>query len=60
MPFHTAQLALNGLSDEHVREASWVVNGVTGASGYLHGVGYSVERFKQELQTTLEHLKEPA
>jgi hypothetical protein len=60
VPFHTAQFALNGLSDEHVREASWVAQSVTGASAYLHGIGYSVEQFKKELERTLEHLKEPA
>jgi hypothetical protein len=48
------------MSDEHVREASWVAQSVAGASAYLHGVGYSVEEFKKELERTMEHIKEPA
>jgi hypothetical protein len=48
------------MTDEHVKEASWVAQSVTGASAYLHGVGYSVEKFKEELERTVEYIKEPA
>jgi hypothetical protein len=60
VPFHKAQLALNGMNDEHVREASWVVQSVAGASAYLHGVDYSVGKFKEELERIMENVKEPA
>jgi len=60
IPFHTAQLALNGLSDESIKEAGWVVQSVTGASAYLYSVGYSGETFKQEVDKAVEHIKKAA
>jgi hypothetical protein len=46
VPFHSAQFALYGMGDEHIKEASWVVQSVTGASAYLYGVDYSNEKFR--------------
>jgi hypothetical protein len=53
-------LALNGMSDEQVKEASWVVQSVTGASAYLQGVGYSKDTLKQEVAAAVEHIKKSA
>lgn len=56
-PFHTAQLELGGMDDEQIKEAGWVVQNVMGASGYLHGIGYSEEKFEQELEALVEFRK---
>ncbi len=60
MPFHSAQFALNEMGEEHIREASWVVQSVTGASAYIHGVDYSLEKFRGELQAMVEYIKRAA
>ena len=48
------------MSEEHVKEASWVVQSVTGASSYLYGVDYSNEKFREELRAMVEHIKRAA
>ena len=48
------------MSDEQVREASWVVQVITGISAYLYGLGYSQETFMQELDAIVEHIKKSA
>jgi hypothetical protein len=45
------------MGDAHIQEASAVVNQVVGFSVYLHGLGYSVEKFLKELQAAVEHMK---
>jgi alkylhydroperoxidase/carboxymuconolactone decarboxylase family protein YurZ len=60
VPFHSAQFALDGMGDEHIREASWVVQSVTGASAYMHGVDYSQEKFRGELKAMVEYIKRAA
>jgi hypothetical protein len=60
VPFHSAQLALDGMGDEHIKEASWVVQSVTGASAYLYGVDYSNEKFREELRAMVEYIKRAA
>ena len=60
MPFHSAQFALNEMGDEHIREASWVVQSVAGASAYMHGVDYSHEKFRGELKAMVEYIKRAA
>jgi len=50
-------LALNGLSEELIREAGWAVQSVTGASAYLYSTGYGVEKFKKEIDSIVEHIK---
>jgi len=57
VPFHSAQFALNEMGDEHIREASWVVQSVTGASAYIYGVDYNNEKFREELRAMVEHIK---
>ena len=48
------------MSDEQVREASWVVQVITGLSAYFYGIGYSQETFMQELDMIVEHIKKSA
>jgi hypothetical protein len=48
------------MGDEHIREASWVVQSVSGASAYIHGVDYSQEKFRGELQAMVEYIKRAA
>ena len=60
MPFHSAQFALNEMGEEHIREASWVVQSVTGASAYMYGVDYDNEKFRAELRAMVEYIKRAA
>ena len=60
MPFHSAQFALNEMGDEHIREASWVVQSVTGASAYMYGVDYDGEKFRAELRAMVEYIQQTA
>ncbi len=60
VPFHASQLALGGMDDEQIKEASWAVQSVTGLSSYLYGIGYNREQFDQELDAMVEHLKKSA
>jgi hypothetical protein len=53
-------LALLGFSDEQVKEAGWVVKNLTGQSAYLYGIGYSVEKQKQEVEAIVEHIEKSA
>ncbi len=48
------------MDDEQVREASWVAQSVTGLSAYFYGIGYSQEKFMQELDAIVEHIKKSA
>jgi hypothetical protein len=50
-------LRLSGLGDAHVQEAAMAANVVIGFSAYLHGIGYSLEQFLRELQTSVDHIK---
>jgi hypothetical protein len=60
VPFHSAQFVLNGMGDEHIKEASWVVQSVTGASAYMYGVDYDSEKFRGELRAMFEYIKRAA
>jgi alkylhydroperoxidase/carboxymuconolactone decarboxylase family protein YurZ len=60
VPFHSAQFAMNEMGEEHIREASWVVQSVTGASAYMHGVDYSQEKFRAELRAMVEYITRQA
>ena len=48
------------MRDEQIKEAGWVVQSVTGASGYLYSIGYSSEQFKQELERAVAYIKQAA
>jgi AhpD family alkylhydroperoxidase len=60
VPFHSAQFALNDMTEEHIKEASWVVQSVTGASSYMYGVDYSNDKFREELRAMVEYIKRAA
>jgi AhpD family alkylhydroperoxidase len=55
-PFHEAQLRLSGMGDAEVQEAAGAAAQVVGFSTYLHGVEYSVEQFKQELDAAVAYI----
>jgi hypothetical protein len=60
VPFHSAQFALNGMNDEHIREASWVVNSVVGSSSFMYGIHYNHDQFLKELNAAVEYIKKNA
>jgi hypothetical protein len=60
VPFHSAQFALNEMGEEHIREASWVVQSVSGASAYMYGIDYDNEKFRDELREMVEYIKRTA
>jgi hypothetical protein len=60
VPFHSAQFALNEMGEEHIREASWVVQSVSGASAYMYGIDYENEKFREELREMVEYIKRTA
>jgi hypothetical protein len=53
-------LALGGLNDEQIKEAAWAVQSVTGASAYAHGVDYDLDKWRQELDQAVAHIKAQA
>ena len=57
IPFHAAQLDMAGMNEEHLKEASWAVQSVTGLSSYLYGVSYDMNKFSKELDQIVEHIK---
>ncbi|MBA3472393.1 MAG: hypothetical protein LC781_02475 [Actinobacteria bacterium] len=48
------------MSEEHTKEASWVVQSVSGASAYMYGVDYDNEKFREELRAMVEYIKRAA
>ena len=48
------------MSEEQLKEASWVVQSVTGTSSYLYGIGYSKEQWAQEVDAVVEHVRKSA
>ena len=45
------------MTEDQITEAAGAVNQSTGTSAYLHGIDYSVDKFKQELNATVNHIK---
>lgn len=45
------------MGDEHIQEAAATAQQVVGFSGYLHGIDYSVEQFKRELDEAVAYIK---
>jgi hypothetical protein len=45
------------MSEEQIIEAASAVQQSAGASAYLAGIGYSVEKFQQELNDTVKYIK---
>ncbi|MCR4393238.1 MAG: hypothetical protein NUV31_02580 [Dehalococcoidales bacterium] len=54
---HTEQLKLSGMGEEEIQEAAITVQQSVGTSAYLHGVGYDVNKFKQELGMVIDHIR---
>ena len=46
------------MGDTQIQEASAAAGQVVGFSAYLHGIGYSVEQFKWELDEALNYIKQ--
>ena len=45
------------MDDAQVKEAGWAAQSVTGTSSYLYGTSYDKEKFMQELDRVVEHIK---
>jgi hypothetical protein len=45
------------MDDAQIQEAAETVYQSAGMSAYLHGVGYSLEQFLQELGEAVKHIK---
>ena len=45
------------MDDSHIQEASMAADMVAGLSSYFHGVGYSLDKFKEELSGMVQHIK---
>ncbi len=48
------------MDEEHVKEASWVVQTVTGLSAYFYGIDYDMDTFMKELDAVVEHIEKSA
>ena len=48
------------MGDEEVQEAGFTANWTVGASALLYGVGTDLEKFNQELEAAIEHIKKSA
>jgi len=48
------------MGESEIIEAAITVEQSTGASSYLHGIGYSEETFKQELDSAIKYIKSHA
>jgi hypothetical protein len=46
------------MNEEQITEAAAVVQVATGVSAYLHGIGYSLDKFKEELRVSVDHIKD--
>jgi hypothetical protein len=57
VPFHAERLRLGGMDEAHFQEAAAVAQAVVGFSAYLHGVGYSVEQFRRELDAAVQYIR---
>jgi hypothetical protein len=60
VPFHTAQLALSGLGEDAIRDASWAAQMTVGLSSYFYGTGYDQDQFKVDLDRIIKHIQESA
>ena len=48
------------MGDAEIQEAAATTQQVVGFSAYLHGMGYSVEQFRRELEATVQHIRSQA
>ena len=45
------------MTEEEITEAAGAVQQSAGASAYLAGIGYSTEKFQEELNNAVEYIK---
>ncbi len=45
------------MSEEEITEAAAAVQVTIGVSAYLHGIDYSLDKFKEELRASVAHIK---
>ena len=45
------------MGDAEIKEASAAAQAAVGFSTYFHGIGYSVDTFKEELAGAVEYIK---
>ncbi len=45
------------MGDAHIQEASEASSLVVGFSAYLHGINYSLEQFRRELEESVNYIK---
>ena len=57
MPYHTEQLRLRGLNDSQIQEAIKAANIVVEFSAYLHDTNYSFDKFMEELNAAVRHIR---
>ena len=48
------------MTEEQITEAAAAVLVSVGISDYLHGIGYSLDKFLDELQAAVSHIKSQA
>jgi hypothetical protein len=48
------------MDGDQIKEAGWAAQFTVGLSAYLYGIGYNHEQFNQEVEATIEHLKQSA
>ena len=48
------------MDGDQIKEAGWAAQFTVGLSAYLYGIGYSHEQFNQEVEATIEHIKQSA
>ena len=57
LPSIPEQLRLSGMDDAQIQEASYTILQSVGFSSYLHGMGYSLDQFLQELGAAVDYIK---
>jgi len=45
------------MSEEQITEAAAAAQVSVGVSAYLHGIDYSVDKFRKELEATVKHIE---
>ena len=56
-PKHTEQLRLRGMDESQIQEAIKVADIVVGFSDYLHKIDYSLDKWMEELNDMMKHIK---
>ena len=48
------------MDGEQIKEAGWAAQYTAGLSAYIYSTGYILEKFKQEVEAIVEHIKQSA